>query len=89
MQKGRYYCCSGLNIEYARHFYGIVCLNWIIILSLSFVTTNRLSAVEERFEQLCKRDDKDVMKMKRLAKKFASDQQSIKVREPPSCMNQV
>jgi len=39
----------------------------------------RLSVVEQRFEQICKRTDKDITKMKHLAKKNAAFQQTIKV----------
>ena len=40
----------------------------------------RLSVVEERFEHICKRSDKDISKMKHLAKKNAGLRQTIKVR---------
>jgi len=39
----------------------------------------RLSVVEQRFEEICKRTDKDITKMKHLAKKNAAFQQTIKV----------
>jgi hypothetical protein len=40
----------------------------------------RLSAAEERFEHLCQRSEKDIVKMKQLARKNASLRQKIKVR---------
>jgi len=39
----------------------------------------RLSATEERFEHLCKRGEKDIVKMKQLARKNAALRQKIKV----------
>lgn len=40
----------------------------------------RLSAAEERFEHLCRRSEKDIVKMKQLARKNAALRQKIKVR---------
>lgn len=39
----------------------------------------RLTAVEERFEDVCRRNDKDITKMKQLARKNASLKQKVKV----------
>jgi len=41
----------------------------------------RLSAAEERFEHLCQRSEKDIVKMKQLARKNASLRQKIKINE--------
>ena len=62
--------CDILSTQYPKN-----CLNETRIILIL-----RLSAAEERFEHLCRRNGKDVVKMKQLARKNAELRQKIKVR---------
>lgn len=63
------------------------CKKKFSLTEMRFSNICRLSVVEERFEHLCKRSNKDITKSKHLAKRNAALRQNIKVRinEPSSC----
>ena len=63
-----------------------VCRNSCSVVDRQFLTKIflilyifRLTAVEERFEHMCRRSDKDIAKMKQLARKNASLKHKVKV----------